>query len=198
MAASYEGPKGPNREQCVQVTQATFDCIIFYRWYTRDGKRERGRAMARLIAAILEALGVTVWLDQHQMSRDTTRDQVLDGISKAFQRVRYVIILAAPGDWDRFVNRDDIHHWEWEISLKSGKPVWVLQHEVCPEIGLRPVDLADELSFFSNLLADLVLKRSIQIRTITTLVEDLYVTLVDICSITQRKGRITVQPNDVL
>lgn len=75
--------------------------------------------MARTVARTLETMGVTVWLDQQQMSRQATREQVIAGIHKAFQRVQYVIILAAPGDWDRFVNEDDIHRWEWEMSLKS-------------------------------------------------------------------------------
>lgn len=77
--------------------------------------------MARLITAALEALGVNVWLDQYRMSRQATREQILDGVYKAFQCARYVIILVAPGDWDRFADKDDIHHWEWEISLKSSE-----------------------------------------------------------------------------
>ena len=77
--------------------------------------------MARLVAEVLEAMGVTVWLDQHQMSRQANREEVLDGIHKAFQCARSVIILAAPGDWDRFADDDDIHRWEWEMSLRSGE-----------------------------------------------------------------------------
>ncbi|KAI3605032.1 hypothetical protein WG66_001931 [Moniliophthora roreri] len=152
--------------QWLEVNAATYDCIIFYRWFTRDGKQERGRVMARLIAEVLESMGVAVWLDQHEMSRSSTREQVLDGIRKAFQRVRYVVILAAPGDWDRFVDHDDIHQWEWEMSLKSDKPVWVLQYDTCPEIRPHPIDLAHRMSSFSVLLAGLVLRRAIEVRTI--------------------------------
>ncbi|KAH7873945.1 uncharacterized protein C8R40DRAFT_1161310 [Lentinula edodes] len=148
--------------------RTSYTCIIFYRWYTQDGKN-RGRVMARTVAKTLEAMGVTVWLDQQQMSRQATREQVIAGIHKAFQRVQYVIILAAPGDWDRFVNEDDIHRWEWEISLKSRKPVWVLQYEtICPRLDLLQTNLVHELLLFSNFLADLVLKRSIEVRSITT------------------------------
>jgi len=100
---------------------AAYDCIIFYRWYTRDGKQARGRTMARLVTDALEALGMRVWLDQRQMSMDATREEVLEGVYNAFLCARYVIILAAPGDWDRFVNDNDIHRWEWEISLKSSE-----------------------------------------------------------------------------
>ncbi|KAJ3860130.1 hypothetical protein EV359DRAFT_49722, partial [Lentinula novae-zelandiae] len=145
----------------------SYTCIIFYRWYTRDGKN-RGRVMARTVARTLETMGVTVWLDQQQMSRQATREQVITGIHKAFQRVQYVIILAAPGDWDRFVNEDDIHRWEWEMSLKSRKPVWVLQYEtICPRLDLQ-TNLVHELLLFSDFLADLVLKRSIEVRSLTT------------------------------
>ena len=54
---------------------------------------------------------------------DGTRapDQVVRRISDIFLSVPKVIILAAPGDWNRFTNADDIHRWEWELSLQSGK-----------------------------------------------------------------------------
>ncbi|KAJ3795632.1 hypothetical protein GGU11DRAFT_214185 [Lentinula aff. detonsa] len=147
----------------------SYDCIIFYRWYTRDGKKDRGLVMARSVAETLQAQGITAWLDQQQMNRDATREQVLIGIHNAFQGVQYVIILAAPGDWDRFLNEDDIHRWEWEISLKSGKPVWVLQYEtIYPRSGLLQISLVHELLLFSNLLADLALKRRIEVRNLTS------------------------------
>ncbi|KAJ4474830.1 hypothetical protein J3R30DRAFT_3294862, partial [Lentinula aciculospora] len=156
----------------------SFTCIIFYRWYTRDRKTDRGLVMARMVAETLEAIGVTVWLDPHQMSRDATREQVLTGIHKAFQRVQYVIILAAPGDWDRFVNEDDIHRWEWEISLKSRKPVWVLRYETSgPRSGLLH-SLVHELLLFSHLLADLVSKRRIEVRNLTA--ENFHTTMEEI------------------
>jgi hypothetical protein len=98
-----------------------YDCIIFYRWHTSDGLYERGRVMARLIAEVLRRMNIRVWLDQQEMSQSATREQVLDGVHKAFVRARYVIILAAPGDWQRFKDPEDIHRWEWEMSLKSGK-----------------------------------------------------------------------------
>ncbi|KAJ3993121.1 hypothetical protein F5050DRAFT_1578294, partial [Lentinula boryana] len=159
----------------------SYDCIIFYRWYTRDGKKDRGLVMARSVAETLQAQGIRAWLDQQQMNRDATREQVLTGIHNAFQGVQYVIILAAPGDWDRFLNEDDIHRWEWEISLKSGKPVWVLQYETIhppSRSGLLQISLVHELLLFSNLLADLAFKRRIEVRNLTS--DNFYTTLKEI------------------
>ncbi|KAL0578460.1 hypothetical protein V5O48_003509 [Marasmius crinis-equi] len=112
------------------------------------------------------------------MRREATREQVLDGVYKAFQRARNVIILVAPGDWDRFANSDDIHRWEWEISLRSSKPIWVLHHEACPGTCPQQANLAREMLLHSDMLAGLVLKRSIQVRIVT--VEDLYTTLEEV------------------
>lgn len=77
--------------------------------------------MARLVAEILERMNVHVWLDQHEMSQSATREQVIQGIRRVFARVQSVIILAAPGDWQRFTDEEDIHRWEWELSLNSGR-----------------------------------------------------------------------------
>lgn len=76
--------------------------------------------MARLIVEVLKRMNIRVWLDQLEMSQSATREHILDGVRKAFTRARYVIILAAPGDWQRFKDAEDIHRWEWEVSLKSG------------------------------------------------------------------------------
>ncbi|KAJ3823084.1 hypothetical protein F5880DRAFT_575039 [Lentinula raphanica] len=190
-----------NTEQCdhdQHAYQNPYDCIIFYRWFTitQDGQQhsDRGLVMARAVADTLSrSFGITVWLDQYQMSRDATREQVLSGIHKAFQGVRYVIILAAPGDWDRFVNDDDIHRWEWEISLKSGKPVWVLQYDtkICPPntasrsggggLLLRQLSLVHELLLFSNRLAELAFERKLEVRNLTA--ENFYTTLEEIAQI---------------
>lgn len=99
----------------------TYDSIIFYRWTSPDGVYERGRIMARLVAEMMEKNRRRVWLDQWEMNKNTTPDQVVRQISDIFLCVPKVIILAAPGDWDRFTNADDIHRWEWELSLQSGK-----------------------------------------------------------------------------
>jgi hypothetical protein len=97
-----------------------YDYIIFYRWLSPD-LYERGRVMARLVAEMIEKRNRRIWLDQHQMVRSTEATEVTKEISKTFSSVSQIIILAAPEDWHRFSNMDDIHRWEWEISLGSGK-----------------------------------------------------------------------------
>lgn len=77
--------------------------------------------MARLVAEIIEKKRRSVWLDQHQMTRSTGPKEVTKRISKSFLSVSQIIILAAPGDWHRFTNPDDIHRWEWEMSLRSSE-----------------------------------------------------------------------------
>lgn len=77
--------------------------------------------MARLVTEALKAMGMTVWLDQYQLSENAPREEVFETVYDAFLSARYVIILAAPGDWERFADDDDIHRWEWEISMKSSK-----------------------------------------------------------------------------
>lgn len=104
-----------------RLVSHTYDSIIFYRWTSPDGVFECGRIMARLVAEMMEKNRRRVWLDQWEMRRDTTSDQVVRQISDIFLCIPKVIILAAPGDWDRFTNADDIHRWEWELSLQSGK-----------------------------------------------------------------------------
>jgi hypothetical protein len=103
----------------VETTYA-YDYIIFYRWLSPD-LYERGRVMARLVAEMIEKKSRRIWLDQHQMTRSTEAGEVTKRISNTFLSVSQIIILAAPGDWDRFTNPDDIHRWEWEMSLRSGK-----------------------------------------------------------------------------
>lgn len=103
----------------VESTYA-YDYIIFYRWLSPD-LYERGRVMARLVAEMIEKKSRRIWLDQHQMTRSTEAGEVTMRISNTFLSVSQIIILAAPGDWDRFTNPDDIHRWEWEMSLRSGK-----------------------------------------------------------------------------
>jgi hypothetical protein len=105
----------------VEVKEAyEYDYIIFYRWLSPD-LYERGRVMARLIAEMIEKKTRRVWLDQHQMTRSTEAGEVTKRIAQTFLSVSQIIILAAPGDWHRFSNMDDIHRWEWEMSLRSGE-----------------------------------------------------------------------------
>lgn len=77
--------------------------------------------MARLVAEMLDRHRRRTWLDQHQMERTLDPKEVVERIADSFHTVSQVIILAAPGDWHRFANTDDIHRWEWELSLESGK-----------------------------------------------------------------------------
>lgn len=107
---------------CNQDVEPTYsyDYILFYRWLSPD-LYERGRVMARLVAEVIEKNSRRIWLDQHQMTRTTEAVEVTKRISKTFHSVSQIIILAAPGDWNRFTNPDDIHRWEWEMSLLSGR-----------------------------------------------------------------------------
>ncbi|KZP05346.1 hypothetical protein FIBSPDRAFT_923178 [Athelia psychrophila] len=146
---------------------SSFHCIIFYRWYTDNGVRERGRVMARLVGELLKSMGVLVWLDQFAMSRDTRREDVCDHITEGFQKAQMVIILSAPGDWDRFLESDDIHRWEWEMSMNSDKPVWLLQYEMPQGAEILGLDLSGRLKAFSEWLASLASTRDIPIRTLT-------------------------------
>lgn len=98
----------------------SYDYILFYRWLSPD-LYERGRVMARLVAEVIEKNSRRIWLDQHQMTRTTEAVEVTKRISKTFHSVSQIIILAAPGDWNRFTNPEDIHRWEWEMSLLSGR-----------------------------------------------------------------------------
>ncbi|CEI60236.1 unnamed protein product [Fusarium venenatum] len=134
-------PKG----KVINVRQAyEYDYIIFYRWLSPD-LYERGRVMARLVAEMIQKSSRRIWLDQHQIIRSAEPKEVTKRIAQTFLTVSQIIILAAPGDWDRFSNMDDIHRWEWEMSLRSGeymltitssklilttsdKQVWLLQY----------------------------------------------------------------------
>lgn len=78
--------------------------------------------MARLVTEMLKKRSRQVWLDQLEMQRTTTPTQVVGKIAEIFLKVPQVIILAGPGDWLRFADSNDIHRWEWELSLRSGKP----------------------------------------------------------------------------
>ncbi|KAE8316651.1 hypothetical protein BDV41DRAFT_561949 [Aspergillus transmontanensis] len=151
-----------------RLVSHTYDSIIFYRWTSPDGVFERGRIMARLVAEMMEKNRRRVWLDQWEMRRDTTSDQVVRQISDIFLCIPKVIILAAPGDWDRFTNADDIHRWEWELSLQSDKKIWILRYGV-PETTQAPSkeQLAADLRHHSTRLADLAMKGNIQVRVLT-------------------------------
>ncbi|KAE8402442.1 hypothetical protein BDV37DRAFT_272901 [Aspergillus pseudonomiae] len=141
-----------------QLISHAYDCIIFYRWTSPDGMSERGRVMARLVAEMMEE------------AKHGTRapDQVVRRISDIFLSVPKVIILAAPGDWNRFTNADDIHRWEWELSLQSDKKIWILRYGV-PETtqALSKEQLATDLRKHSGRLADLVMNENIQVRVLT-------------------------------
>ncbi|KAB8221465.1 hypothetical protein BDV33DRAFT_202465 [Aspergillus novoparasiticus] len=145
-----------------------YDCIIFYRWTSPDGVHERGRIMARRVAETIKENSRRVWLDQWEMRRNTAPDQVVRRISDIFLCVPKVIILAAPGDWNRFTNADDIHRWEWELSLHSDKKIRILRYGV-PETTQEPSkeQLAADLRAHSTRLADLVMKGNIQVRILT-------------------------------
>lgn len=84
--------------------------------------------MARLVSEMIEKRSRRIWLDQHQITRSTEPKEVTKRIGQTFLTVSQIIILAAPGDWDRFSNMDDIHRWEWEMSLRSGKSTRYLDY----------------------------------------------------------------------
>ncbi|KAF5661245.1 nadph dehydrogenase 2 [Fusarium circinatum] len=153
---------------CLSVETAyAYDYIIFYRWLSPD-LYERGRVMARLVAEMIEKKSRRIWLDQHQMTRSTEAGEVTKRISNTFLSVSQIIILAAPGDWDRFTNPDDIHRWEWEMSLRSDKQVWLLQYGL-PDNGqaLSRAQLAEGLEAYCPRLAELFKSRDVHIRSLT-------------------------------
>ncbi|KAF5717919.1 nadph dehydrogenase 2 [Fusarium mundagurra] len=177
----------PLSKSCLSVeTTYAYDYIIFYRWLSPD-LYERGRVMARLVAEMIEKKSRRIWLDQHQMTRTTEAGEVTKRISNTFLSVSQIIILAAPGDWDRFTNPDDIHRWEWEMSLRSGerkrnmisdfskltsdpleKQVWLLQYGL-PDNGqaLSRAQLAEGLETYCPRLAELFKSRDVRIRSLT-------------------------------
>ncbi|KAF4977604.1 hypothetical protein FZEAL_5888 [Fusarium zealandicum] len=145
-----------------------YDYILFYRWLSPDGTYERGRVMARLVAEVIEKYSRRIWLDQHEMKRSISAGEVTRRIAETFLRVPKVIILAAPGDWQRFVEAQDIHRWEWEMSLESDKTIWLLQYGLSE--GVRPFSkeqLASGLETYSPRLAKLARGRDIQIRLLS-------------------------------
>lgn len=77
--------------------------------------------MARLVTEIFEKEGRQVWLDQRALDRTANPEHVVRTISKVFPCISQVIILVAPGDWQRFTDLEDIHRWEWELALRSGQ-----------------------------------------------------------------------------
>jgi hypothetical protein len=147
--------------------------------------------MARLVAEMLEKNNRRVWLDQREMKRTITSEQVIRQIAEIFLWVPRVIILAAPGDWRRFTDADDIHRWEWELSLQSGKAqqvysrslegeaghllgfldkeIWLLQYGWPDEMALplSKGELATSLMAYDPQLAGLLRKRKIQIQLLT-------------------------------
>ncbi|EMT69174.1 hypothetical protein ACKRZS_007599 [Fusarium odoratissimum] len=158
----------PLSKSCLSVESTyAYDYIIFYRWLSPD-LYERGRVMARLVAEMIEKKSRRIWLDQHQMTRSTEAGEVTKRISNTFLSVSQIIILAAPGDWDRFTNPDDIHRWEWEMSLRSDKQVWLLQYGL-PDNGqaLSRAQLAEGLEKYCPRLAELFKNRDVHIRSLT-------------------------------
>ncbi|KAF5681731.1 hypothetical protein FDENT_7966 [Fusarium denticulatum] len=177
----------PLSKSCLSVERTyAYDYIIFYRWLSPE-LYERGRVMARLVAEMIEKKSRRIWLDQHQMTRSTEAGEVTKRISNTFLSVSQIIILAAPGDWDRFTNPDDIHRWEWEMSLRSGerkrdmisdcsklttdppdKQVWLLQYGL-PDNGqaLSRAQLAEGLETYCPRLAELFKSRDVHIRSLT-------------------------------
>ncbi|KAF5697983.1 nadph dehydrogenase 2 [Fusarium globosum] len=158
----------PLSKNCVSIEAAyAYDYIIFYRWLSPE-LYERGRVMARLVAEMIEKKSCRIWLDQHQMTRSTEAGEVTKSISNTFLSVSQIIILAAPGDWDRFTNPDDIHQWEWEMSLRSDKQVWLLQYGL-PDNGqaLSRAQLAEGLETYCPGLAELFKSRDVHIRSLT-------------------------------
>ncbi|KAI9900672.1 hypothetical protein N3K66_004934 [Trichothecium roseum] len=107
----------------------------------------------------------SIWLDQREIQRSAAPRDVVGKIAHTFRLVDQVIILAAPGDWARFANDDDIHRWEWELSLRS---VWVLQYGL-PEQGkaLSGEELAAGLGAYNPRLAELARKKKVNVRVIT-------------------------------
>ncbi|KAF5564760.1 nadph dehydrogenase 2 [Fusarium phyllophilum] len=158
----------PLSKSCLSVkTTYAYDYIIFYRWLSPE-LYERGRVMARLVSEMIEKNSRRIWLDQHQMTRSTEAGEVTKKISNTFLSVSQIIILAAPGDWDRFKNPDDIHRWEWEMSLRSDKQVWLLQYGL-PDNGqaLSRAQLAEGLETYCPRLAELFKSRDVHIRSLT-------------------------------
>ncbi|EWG52133.1 hypothetical protein FVEG_16929 [Fusarium verticillioides 7600] len=158
----------PLSKNCLSVERTyAYDYIIFYRWLSPE-LYERGRVMARLVAEMIEKKSRRIWLDQHQMTRSTEAGEVTKRISNTFLSVSQIIILAAPGDWDRFTNPDDIHRWEWEMSLRSDKQVWLLQYGL-PDDGqaLSRAQLAESLETYCPTLAELFKSRDVHIRLLT-------------------------------
>ncbi|RKL38964.1 hypothetical protein BFJ72_g7094 [Fusarium proliferatum] len=95
----------PLSKNCLSIEAAyAYDYILFYRWLSPE-LYERGRVMARLVAEMIEKKSCRIWLDQHQMTRSTEAGEVTKNISNTFLSVSQIIILAAPGDWDRFTNQ---------------------------------------------------------------------------------------------
>ncbi|KAJ5399895.1 hypothetical protein N7465_010384 [Penicillium sp. CMV-2018d] len=153
------------KETC---TSDLYDYIIFYRWRSPYDMYERGQVMARLVAEIIGKECHRVWLDQREMQRSTPPEQVIWKIANIFPRVSQVIILAAPGDWLRFANNDDIHRWEWELSLQSDKKIWLLQygqHEQTTPFSQQ--DLVTGFGVYHPRLAELASKKFVSVRVVT-------------------------------
>ncbi|ODM15142.1 hypothetical protein SI65_09381 [Aspergillus cristatus] len=109
-----------------------------------------------------------VWLDQLEMQRTTAPKQVIGKIAEIFLRVPQVIILAGPGDWHRFSDSNDIHRWEWELSLQSDKKVWLLQYGLPEGMGpLSDTELSKNLRDYCPRIAELASKKDIQARVLT-------------------------------
>lgn len=77
--------------------------------------------MARLVTEVLRSFGVTVWLDQQCVEMDANRENILRDVGEALKSSEVVIFLVAPGDWDRFLEAEDIHRWEWEAAIASSR-----------------------------------------------------------------------------
>ncbi|KAF4993108.1 hypothetical protein FGRMN_6723 [Fusarium graminum] len=158
----------PSMRDCLNnKANYAYDYILFYRWLSPD-LYERGRVMARLVAEMMEKNSRRIWLDQHQMTRCTEPGEVTKRISKTFCSVSQIIILAAPGDWNRFTNPEDIHRWEWEMSLLSDKQVWLL-HYGLPDDGktVTKEQLAKGLETYCPRLADLFMCKDVHLRSLS-------------------------------
>ncbi|KAE8356316.1 hypothetical protein BDV28DRAFT_117274 [Aspergillus coremiiformis] len=153
---------------CGACPSDVYDYIIFYRWLSPDGMYERGRVMARLVTEMMKTKSRRVWLDQLEMQRTMPPDEVIGRIADTFLWVSQVIILAAPGDWHRFADPNDIHRWEWELSLRSDKKIWLLQYGL-PD-GMEPLserEIVTNLQDYYPHLAELASKKRIQARVLT-------------------------------
>jgi len=142
-------------------------CMILYRWLADGGKRERGRIMARLVSEILRSLEIPVWLDQNRIDVDAGKEEVYSIVGEAFKFSKVIVFLAAPGDWDRFADPDDIHRWEWEVAIESGKPIFVLLHETTDISQILAERHRIYLGAFAKTL-DKALKEKINLRPVTT------------------------------